>query len=64
MQTTNTNRSATILAFPTAKRRAAVFLGKQAKFAAEVAALSERQVDFEGGWYHQDAIEEAAGRNN
>ena len=57
--------SATIVMFPTAKRAAAVILGKQAKFAAEVAALRSQTIVNSDSWYHQEAIEEARpGRKN
>jgi len=61
MQTNPRGRTATILTFPTAARRAALNLGNKAKFAAELAALKGRHVDIDG-WYHQAAIEEEANK--
>lgn len=61
MQTNQQGRTATILAFPTAARRAAANLGNKAKFSAELAALKDRTVDIDG-WYHQTAIEDETGK--
>lgn len=52
--------SAKILTFPTASRAAAVILSRQAKFAAEVAALRSQKIVLSDSWYHQAAIEDVA----
>lgn len=57
----NTPRpSAQIISFPAGRRRAAVNLSMEAKFAAEVRAIRKLKIAAETGWYHQDAIEAAA----
>lgn len=53
--------SAKILAFPKGGRAAASNLSAQAKFAAEVRAIRTLKIAAETGWYHQDAIDAAAG---
>lgn len=60
MDTTRHRQSAQILTFPTAKRAAAINLSRQAKFAAEVAALRSQKIVSGDSWYHEAAIEEAA----
>lgn len=60
MDTTRHRQPAQILTFPTAKRTAAINLGRQAKFAAEVAALRSQKIVSGDSWYHEAAIEEAA----
>jgi hypothetical protein len=61
----NTNRpSAQILTFPAGGRRSASILSAKAKFAAEVRAIRKLQIAPETAWYHQEAIEGAAGRKN
>jgi len=58
----NTHRpSAQILSFPAGGRRTASNLSAKAKFAAEVRALRKLKIAPETGWYHQDAIDDAAG---
>lgn len=58
----NTNRpSAKILTFPMGGRRAASNLSAEAKFAAEVRAIRKLKIAPETSWYHQDAIDSAAG---
>jgi len=59
MQTNERSRSATILAFPTAARRAALNLSNKARFAAEIAALRGERADIDA-WYHQAAIDDEA----
>ena len=59
METTSHRQSAQILTFPTAKRSAATNLSRQAKFAAEVAALRTQTIASSDSWYHQAAIDEA-----
>lgn len=61
MQTTRTNPSAQILAFPTATRAAAVILSRKAKFAADVAAIRSKPLVTTDAWYHQAAVEEERG---
>jgi hypothetical protein len=53
--------SAQILSFPAGGRRAASNLSAKSKFAAEVRAIRKLKIAPETGWYHQDAIDEAAG---
>lgn len=54
MDTIQNRQSAKILMFPTAGRTIAANLSRQAKFAAEVAALPA--IDLGGAWYHDEAI--------
>jgi len=57
----NTPRpSAQIISFPAGGRRAAANLSMEAKFAAEVRAIRKLKIAAETGWYHQDAIDQAA----
>lgn len=58
MNTIQHRQPAQILTFPTAKRAAAINLSRQAKFAAEVAALRSQKIVSGDAWYHQAAIEE------
>lgn len=60
MENTSSRQSAQILMFPTAKRAAAANLSRQAKFAAQAAALPVAHTDFGDGWYHEAAIQEEA----
>lgn len=57
----NTPRpSAQIISFPAGGRRPASNLSIKAKFAAEVRAIRKLKIAAETGWYHQDAIDQAA----
>lgn len=62
----NTPRpSAQIISFPAGGRRSASTLSMKAKFAAEVRAIRKLNIIAETGWYHQEAVEQAAlGRKN
>jgi hypothetical protein len=60
MDATTLRPSATILTFPAGGRRIASNLSAKAKFAAEVRAIRKLKIAPETGWYHQDAIEDAA----
>jgi hypothetical protein len=59
MEIMSTRQSAKILMFPVAARGSASNLSGKAKFAAELASLRNVRADFESGWYHEAAIEEA-----
>lgn len=61
MQAKTNRPSAQILNFPAGGRRTASFLSAQAKFAAEVRALSKIKIAPETAWYHQDAIDSGSG---
>jgi hypothetical protein len=54
--------SAIIYAFPTKAQRASGYRRDRSAMASEVAeALRLKRTDFGSGWYHDAAIEEAAG---
>ncbi|MCX7303299.1 MAG: DUF2735 domain-containing protein [Hyphomicrobiales bacterium] len=52
--------SAQIISFPAGGRRSALILSNEAKFAAEVRSLRKLKIVAETGWYHQEAVEQAA----
>ena len=59
METTPHRQSAKILMFPLASRGPAKTLSSRAKFEAELASLEGQLTDFDGAWYHDDAIQDA-----
>ena len=60
MDATTPRPSAQIISFPAGGRRAAANLSMEAKFAAEVRSIRKLKIAAETGWYHQDAVEQAA----